>query len=85
MNRKVDFTKITVQDVEGNEQKVDMSKLLGNQLYMEGADIEACELGRKIYFAKDEVDLTDKETEIVQNFITRYSYVIRTAIADMLK
>ena len=85
MTRKINFRKIAINDVEGKEQKVDISQLLGNQLYMEGANIEECELGKRIYFAKEEVELTDAEAEILRVFTQRYSYVIRTAIADMLK
>lgn len=85
MTRKINFRQIAINDVEGKEQKVDISQLLGNQLYMEGANIEECELGKRIYFAKEEVELTDAEAEILRVFTQRYSYVIRTAIADMLK
>ena len=85
MTRKINFRQIAIMNVEGKEQKVDISQLLGNQLYMEGANIEECELGKRIYFAKEEVELTDAEAEILRVFTQRYSYVIRTAIADMLK
>ena len=85
MTRKINFRQIAINDVEGKEQKVDISQLLGNQLYMEGANIEECELGKRIYFAKEEVELTDAEAETLLVFTQRYSYVIRTAIADMLK
>ena len=85
MTRKINFRQIAINDVEGKKQKVDISQLLGNQLYMEGANIEECELGKRIYFAKEEVELTDAEAEILRVFTQRYSYVIRTAIADMLK
>lgn len=85
MTRKINFRQIAIMNVEGKEQKVDISQLLGNQLYMEGANIEECELGKRIYFAKEEVELTDAEAEILRVFTQRYSYVIRNAIADMLK
>lgn len=85
MTRKINFRQIAIMNVEGKEQKVDISQLLGNQLYMEGANIEECELGKRIYFAKEEVELTEAEAEILRVFTQRYSYVIRTAIADMLK
>ena len=85
MTRKINFRQIAIMNVEGKEQRVDISQLLGNQLYMEGANIEECELGKRIYFAKEEVELTDAESEILRVFTQRYSYVIRNAIADMLK
>ena len=85
MTRKINFKEIAVKDINGNEQKVDVSQLLGNQLYMEGQNIEECELGKKIYFAEGEVELGDAEANIVKAFTRRYSYIIRTVIDDMLK
>lgn len=82
---KVNFKELVIADIEGKEQKIDISKLLGNQLYMEGQDIEACELGKRIYFADGDVELTDKEAAIVKQAIQRYSYLVRTAVETILK
>ena len=83
--KKVNFKELVIADIEGKEQKIDISKLLGNQLYMEGQDIEACELGKRIYFAEGDVELTDKEIAIVKQAMQRYSYLIRTAVETILK
>lgn len=56
----------------------------GNQLYMQGRDIEECELGKRIYFADGEVELSDKEVAIVKQAVAGYSYVARTAIEQAL-
>ena len=85
MTRKINFKEIAVKDINGNEQKVDVSQLLGNQLYMEGQNIEECELGKKVYFAEGEVELTEAEANIVKAYTQRYSYIIRSAISDQLK
>ena len=53
--KKIDFTKIEVQDIEGRTVKVDITKNLGNQLYMQGQNVEECELGKSSYFAKGEM------------------------------
>lgn len=82
--KKVNFKELVIADIEGKEQKIDISKLLGNQLYMEGQDIEACELGKRIYFADGDVELSDKETAIVKQFTNRYSYLVRTALEKVL-
>lgn len=82
---KVNFKELVIADIEGNEQKIDISKLLGNQLYMEGQNIEECELGKRIYFAEGDTELTDKEATIVKQAMQRYSYLVRTAIATALK
>lgn len=86
MTKKINFRQIPVKNIEGKEQKVSLSDLLGNQLYMEGQNIEECELGKKIYFAEGEIELDDKEAGMVVQFAsTHYSYIIRTALADILK
>ena len=85
MNRKINFKEIAVTNIEGNVEKVDISSLLGNQLYMEGQNIEECELGKKIYFANGEVELTDAEAGIIMMFMRRYSFVIRSAVSEILK
>ena len=82
--KKVNFKKIAIKDIEGREQKVDVSQMLGNQLYMEGQNIEECELGKRIYFAEGDVELSEKEIAIVKQFTNRYSYLVRTALEKAL-
>ena len=87
--KKVDFSKIEMVLIDGTKVKTDFQhgeNGIGNQLYMTGRDIEACELGKKIYFAEGEIELDDKEAGMVVQFaMTHYSYIIRTALADILK
>jgi hypothetical protein len=78
--KKVDFSKITIKDIEGNDVQADFQKQLGNQLYMQGRNIEECELGRRIYHAEGEVELSDDECRMVANATQGYSYVARIAI-----
>lgn len=82
---KADFSKIAIRGIEGQTIEADFQKQLGNQLYMQGRDIEECELGKKIYFAKGEVELSDKERDIVKQATQGYSYVARTAIEEAMK
>lgn len=82
---KVNFKKIILKDIEGNEVVADFQKQLGNQLYMQGRHLEECELGTRIYHAEGEVELTDKECEIVRNYVQGYSYIARSAIENQLK
>ena len=86
MTKKINFRQIPVKNIEGKEQKVSISDLLGNQLYMEGQNIEECELGKKIYFTPDDeaTELDDKEVAIVRKTVQGYSYVVRTAIEQAL-
>jgi hypothetical protein len=82
---KVNFSKIIIKDIEGRDVQADFQKQLGNQLYMQGRNIEECELGKRIYFADGEVELTDKECAIVRNAVQGYSYIARSAIENQLK
>lgn len=81
---KVDFSKVVLKDIEGRELTADFKQQLGNQLYMQGRNIEECELGKKIYFADGEVELSEKECQMVSQAIQGYSYVAREAIREML-
>lgn len=86
--KKVDFSKIEIVLIDGTKMKTDFQhgeNGIGNQLYMTGRDIEACELGKKIYFAKGEVELSDKEVQIVTQAIQGWSYMVRTAIIEAMK
>lgn len=82
---KVNFSKIIIKDIEGQDVQADFQKQLGNQLYMQGRDIEECELGKRIYFAEGDVELTDKEAAIVSQAVAGYSYIARSAIEQALK
>jgi hypothetical protein len=82
--KQVNFREIIIEDIRGEKVKADLQEVLGNQLYMQGRDIKECELGRKIYFAEGEIELTDDEAKIVRDAVKGWSYVARTAIEKML-
>ena len=81
---KVNFKAIPFRDIEDKEQLFDCQKELGNAIYMQAADIEERDLGRKIYYADGEVELTDKQVEVVKRFAARYSFVLREAVEKAL-
>ena len=84
MSKKVDFRNIVIHDVNGQEQKADVAKQFGNLLYMQGQNIEECELGQVIYHTSDEgpgeLELSDKQCEIVARFANMLPLVVRTGI-----
>ena len=82
---KINFKKIIIRDIEGNDVVADFQAQLGNQLYMQGRDIEECELGKRIYFADGEVELSDKECAMVKMAVQGYSYIARSAIEEQIK
>ena len=82
--KKVNLREVQLEDIHGNPMPGDFHEVLGNQLYMQGRDISECELGRKIYFAEGDIELTDDEAKIVREAVKGWSYVARTAIEKML-
>ena len=81
--KKVDFRQIPVKDIEGNIQQLDLSKGLGNQLYMQGKNIVECELGRDIWH-NGEVELNDQQVAIVKAAIAGYAFIVREGIESVL-
>lgn len=84
MSKTVDFHQIGVKNIEGQIERADVSKQLGNQLYMQGRNIEECELGSDIYH-KGQVELSHEQEEMVRQIIRPWSYVLRTAIEETLE
>ena len=84
---KVNFREIMIPDIEGNSTMVDFQKQLGNQLYMQGQNIEECELGKKIYFTPKDAptELTIEEIAIVRRAIAGYGYVARQSIIKAIE
>ena len=81
---KVDFRKLMLKDIEGHEVPTDISKPLGNMMYMQGQTIDECELGRDIYH-KGEVELKEKDIETVKRFANSFSFIMRQTILDALE
>ena len=84
MSKKVDFRNIVIKDINGQDTKADVTALFGNMLYMQGQNIEECELGQAIYHQGDEgpeaLELSDKQVDIVKAYAERLPYVMRTGI-----
>lgn len=83
--QKVNFKTIIIPGIDGQPIEADFSRQLGNQLYMQGRDIEECELGKKIYFAEGEIEISEKEADIVRKAVQPYAYVARTAICQAME
>jgi hypothetical protein len=52
---------------------------------MQGADIKECELGRKIFFADGDIELSDEEVKTVSNAVQQWRYIAKTAILKTLE
>lgn len=82
--KKINFTALHVQDIEGNMQSVNIAKHIGNQLYMQGLDIDECELGKTIYYSEGEIELDEKQAKSVLRISSGYPYLSRHAIETIL-
>jgi hypothetical protein len=82
--KKVNLREVQLEDIHGNPMPGDFHEVLGNQLYMQGRDIRECELGRKIYFAEGEIELSENEAKTIKEAVKGWSYIARTAIEKML-
>lgn len=87
MGKKINFAKLKAVGIDGSEINFDARMMLGNLLYMQGSDIEVCELGRKVYqTAEDEeTDISEKEEQTIRRYVAALPYVYRTAILESLK
>lgn len=81
---KINFKAIKLVNIKGEEEIADIQEKLGSQLFF-GHDMEEYELGKKIYHAQGEVELNEKEEDLVRKAIEGYSYVLRVAIKEALK
>ena len=81
---RIDFSKIMVEDIEGNKSPYDVSKELGNMIYLNAVDIAEADLGREIYHKK-EVDLTKEQADVVRGYVEkRFKAIAKMAILPLL-
>ena len=65
---KIDFRKIEVKDIEGNNSTVDISKILGNAIYQKTSDLGELDLAQNIY-KSGEVELTLEQVESIKVYV----------------
>lgn len=81
--KKVKFSEIPVENIEGNIEKLNLCKELGNILYTQGKDVAICECGKKIYYG-EEIELTEECKDLIHNVIANFPYIIRQAIEKLI-
>lgn len=82
MNR-IDFRRIMAKNVEGELLPFDISKDLGNLMYMRGMHIEEKDLGHDIYH-QGEVELDEKKEEIVRRWMLNFPVFLREGVQNLL-
>lgn len=86
---KINFSKIPVKNVAGDDVTFDIHHDFSNLLYM-GRKIEESALGLKIWNCRDaegnptEIELSKEEIAVVKNNIAGYPYIVRKYIEDKL-
>ncbi|CDA83603.1 uncharacterized protein BN772_02073 [Bacteroides sp. CAG:754] len=81
---KIDFRKIQVKDIEGNNSTVDIAKMLGNTIYQKTADLGELELAQSIY-KNGEVELSPEQAERIKEYVkTNFVAVVQIAVNEAL-
>ena len=81
---KIDFRKIQVKDIEGNNSTVDIAKMLGNAIYQKTADLGELELAQSIY-KNGEVELSPEQAERIKEYVkTNFVAVVQIAVNEAL-
>ncbi|QIU95563.1 hypothetical protein [Bacteroides faecium] len=81
---KIDFRKIQVKDIEGNNSTVDIAKMLGNTIYQKTADLGELELAQDIY-KNGEVELSPEQVERIKEYVkTNFVAVVQIAVNEAL-
>lgn len=81
---RIDFSRITILDIEGKEVKKDISRDLGNILYYTARDIAVSELGKSIYHDK-EIEVDAKSARILRKVVgENFTLVVTSALIPVL-
>ena len=81
---KIDFRKIQVKDIEGNNSTVDIAKMLGNAIYQKTADLGELELAQQIY-KNGEVEVSPEQAESIKKYgSTGFVAVVQVAVNEAL-
>lgn len=81
--KKVDFRQIEVENIEGQIEKTNLSKNLGNEIYMQARDIDTREFGRNI-FKNGQVEISDEQELLIRRIIIGWPLVFREGIEKTL-
>ena len=83
--KKIDLTQVKFLDIEGRETMIDIAKVLGNIMFMQGKNITEHELGAKVYHSADplkgldansktpypdcSIEISDEEEKILISYV----------------
>ena len=80
---KVDFSKVTVKDIDGNDNIFDLSKDLGKIMYENSFLEEELQLGKEIY-QNGEVELNKVRAEAIKKYLSSFKAFVRIPLLELL-
>lgn len=85
--KKVNFSKIAVENIDGTTSEINLRREFANALYSNGKTLDVVELARKIWHSEEETELTEEEVKIVEEYVPQFftSHIIKTAILTQIK
>lgn len=84
MEKCVNFKELPIKDIEGNYQKTDVRKVVGNLLFNLADDVAEHDLGIKIYHSEDAIPINDQEALIIEKYAENFKYLLKLALKDSL-
>ena len=82
--KQIDFTRLPINDIDGNENENDVSKFVGNFIFNMADDVAEHDLGIKIYHSAGTIDIDEKEEKILKKYLPALKYNLRSAIEQLL-
>ena len=82
---KIDFRKITVENLDGTTDEKDIAQWLGNTIRQHTADIGEDDLACDIY-RHGEVEITQREADIIRKYVDKaglLAYIKRALYAKL--
>jgi len=83
-NKKIDFRKVPVINIDGKMELADISKTLGNLIFSSAKDIDEDTLSKDIYH-NGEIDLTDKSKDTILESAKNFAYFLRESLKKYIE
>lgn len=81
---KIDFSRVQIKDIEGQTVTADISKELGNMMYLGAKDIAVADLGHDIYHKK-EVELNKEQAQVVKAYVEEgFKAIVKRELIPLL-
>ena len=82
--KQIDFTRLPINDIDGNENENDVSKFVGNFIFNMADDVDEHEFGIEIYHSAGAIDIDEKKEAILKKYLPTWKYNLRSAIESLL-